>query len=89
VGYTIRATHLRHPDVGEIYLTRTKLDLPNTGGAHIITWHAPPNSTSAWVGSGGCVGSWKSGSTGWPARGLRQLVDPGWVVQEKQSDAVT
>jgi hypothetical protein len=38
---------MRHPDVNDLYLTRTKLDLPNTGGAHIITWHAPPNSTSA------------------------------------------
>jgi transcriptional regulator with XRE-family HTH domain len=38
--------HLRHPDVGDLYLTRTQLDLPNTGGAHIITWHAPPNSAS-------------------------------------------
>ena len=27
--------------------TRTELDLLNTGGAHVITWHAPPNSTSA------------------------------------------
>ena len=47
VGYTEGVTHLRHPEVGDLYLTRTKLDLLNTGGAHIITWHAPPNSTSA------------------------------------------
>ena len=47
VGYTKWITHLRHPEVGDLYLTRTKLDLLNTGGAHIITWHAPPNSTSA------------------------------------------
>ena len=47
VGYTKGVTHMRHPRVGDLYLTRTKLDLPNTGGAHIITWHAPPNSTSA------------------------------------------
>jgi hypothetical protein len=47
VGYTKGVTHLRHPDVGDLYLTRTKLDLANTGGAHIITWHAPPHSTSA------------------------------------------
>jgi hypothetical protein len=47
VGYSKGVTHMRHPDVGDLYLTRTKLDLPNTGGAHIITWHAPPSSTSA------------------------------------------
>ena len=47
VGYTKGVTHMRHPEVGDVYLTRTKLDLPNTGGAHIITWHAPPNSPSA------------------------------------------
>jgi transcriptional regulator with XRE-family HTH domain len=47
VGYTKGVTHLRHPAAGDLYLTRTKLDLPNTGGAHIITWHAPPNSASA------------------------------------------
>ena len=47
VGYTKGVTHIHHPDVGDLYLTRTKLDLPHTGGAHIITWHAPPNSASA------------------------------------------
>src|SRR4029079_2149661 len=38
---------LRPPVEPALYLTRTKLDLPHTSGAHIITWHAPPNSTSA------------------------------------------
>ena len=47
MGYTKGITHMRHPAFGDLYLTRTKLDLPNTGGAHIITWHAPPNSASA------------------------------------------
>jgi transcriptional regulator with XRE-family HTH domain len=47
VGYSKGVTHMRHPEVGDLYLTRTKLDLPNTGGAHIITWHAPPDSPSA------------------------------------------
>jgi transcriptional regulator with XRE-family HTH domain len=47
VGYTKGITHMRHSDLGDLYLTRTKLDLANTGGAHIITWHAPPNSPSA------------------------------------------
>jgi len=47
VGYTEGVTHLRHPEAGDLYLTRAKLELPNTVGAHIITRRAPPNSTSA------------------------------------------
>jgi transcriptional regulator with XRE-family HTH domain len=46
VGYTKGISHMRHPDVGDLYLTRTKLDLPHTGGQHILTYHAPPNSAS-------------------------------------------
>ena len=46
VGYTKGISHMRHQEVGDLYLTRTQLDLPNTGGAHIITWHAPANSAS-------------------------------------------
>jgi transcriptional regulator with XRE-family HTH domain len=46
VGYTKGINHMRHPDIGDLYLTRTKLDLPHTGGQHILTYHAPPNSAS-------------------------------------------
>jgi len=46
VGYIPGINHMRHPDVGDLYLTRTKLDLPHSGGQHVLTFHAQPNSTS-------------------------------------------
>jgi transcriptional regulator with XRE-family HTH domain len=46
VGYPKGINHMRHPDVGDLYLTRTKLDLPHTGGQHILTFQAAPNSAS-------------------------------------------
>ncbi len=46
VGYAKGITHMRHADVGDLYLSRTKLDVPHTGGQHILTYHAPPNSAS-------------------------------------------
>jgi transcriptional regulator with XRE-family HTH domain len=47
VGYTKGVSQMRHPDVGDFYLTRTKLDLPHTGGQHILAYHAAPDSASA------------------------------------------
>ncbi|HEY1970707.1 MAG TPA: helix-turn-helix transcriptional regulator [Pseudonocardia sp.] len=47
VGYTEGVNHMRHPDVGEVHLTRTKLDLPHSGGQHLLTFHAQPDSPSA------------------------------------------
>ena len=46
VGYTKGITRMRHPDVGDLCLSRTKLDLPHSGGQHILTYHAPPDSAS-------------------------------------------
>ncbi|MGO9930164.1 MAG: hypothetical protein ACLPLP_29720 [Mycobacterium sp.] len=46
VGYTKGINHMRHPDIGDLYLTRTKLDLPHSGGQHILAFHAPPDSAS-------------------------------------------
>jgi transcriptional regulator with XRE-family HTH domain len=46
VGYAKGINHMRHPDIGDLHLTRTKLDLPHSGGQHILTFHAPPGSTS-------------------------------------------
>jgi hypothetical protein len=46
VGYTKGINHMRHPDVGDLYLTRNKLDLSHSGGQHILTFHAPANSAS-------------------------------------------
>jgi hypothetical protein len=39
--------HFRHPEVGDLYLTRTQLHLAQAPGQYIITWHAPANSASA------------------------------------------
>jgi transcriptional regulator with XRE-family HTH domain len=47
VGYTNGVNHMRHPDVGDVYLTRTKLDLPQSEGKHLLVFHAPPGSPSA------------------------------------------
>jgi transcriptional regulator with XRE-family HTH domain len=46
VGYIKGINHMRHPDVGDLYLTRTKLDIPQSAGQHILTFHAPPESAS-------------------------------------------
>ena len=47
VGYAKGTNHMRHPEVGELYLTRTKLDLPHSDGQHILIFHAAPDSASA------------------------------------------
>jgi hypothetical protein len=47
VGYVNGVNHMRHPDVGDVYLTRTKLDLPDSGGKHLLVFHAQPGSPSA------------------------------------------
>jgi transcriptional regulator with XRE-family HTH domain len=46
VGYAKGISHMRHPEVGDLYLTRTQLDLTQSPGQHIITLHAPANSAS-------------------------------------------
>jgi len=47
VGYRIGVTHVRHPDVGELFLLRNRLNLPHSGGQHVITFRADPGSDSA------------------------------------------
>src|ERR1700751_3727749 len=47
VGYPKGISHMRHPDVGDLYLTRTQLYLTQSPGQYIITLHAQANSTSA------------------------------------------
>lgn len=47
VGYTEGINHMRHPEVGDVYLTRTKLDVPHSGGQHLLAFHAEPGSPSA------------------------------------------
>jgi transcriptional regulator with XRE-family HTH domain len=47
VGYPKGISHMRHPEVGDLYLTRTQLYLTQSPGQYIITLHAQANSTSA------------------------------------------
>ncbi|MGA9357932.1 MAG: helix-turn-helix transcriptional regulator [Mycobacterium sp.] len=46
VGYPVGISHVRHPEVGDLYLTRTQLDLAQSPGQYIITLHAPADSAS-------------------------------------------
>jgi hypothetical protein len=47
VGSPEAIGHIRHPEVGDLYLTHTQLHLARTPGQDIFTWHAPANSASA------------------------------------------
>jgi transcriptional regulator with XRE-family HTH domain len=47
VGYTSGVNHMWHPEVGDVYLTRTKFDVSYSGGQHMIAFHAEPGSPSA------------------------------------------
>jgi len=47
VGPPEGVSHLLHPEVGDLYLTRTQLHLAQAPGQDIVTWHAPANSASA------------------------------------------
>ncbi len=40
-------SHLRHPQVGELFLRREKLDIPATGGLQMVIYHAEPGTESA------------------------------------------
>ena len=46
VGYPKGIIHIRHPEVGDLYLTRTQLDLAQSPGQYLLTLHAPANSAS-------------------------------------------
>lgn len=47
VGYFEGVNHMRHPVVGDVYLTRIKFDVPHSGGQHLLAFHAEPGSPSA------------------------------------------
>jgi transcriptional regulator with XRE-family HTH domain len=47
VGYRPGVTHVRHSVVGELFLHRNRLNLPHSGGQHVITFRADPGSASA------------------------------------------
>jgi transcriptional regulator with XRE-family HTH domain len=47
VGYHTGIGHLRHPQVGDLYLHHYKLDIAHSGGLHILIYAAEPGSRSA------------------------------------------
>lgn len=47
VGYRPGVIHMRHPQVGELYLRPYRLDIPHSGGQHVLIYHAEPGSDSA------------------------------------------
>ncbi len=47
VGYRPGVIHMRHPDVGDLYLHRNRFNIPHSGGQHMLTYRAEPGSDSA------------------------------------------
>jgi hypothetical protein len=47
VGYRSTVIHLRHPDVGDLYLRSNRFNIPHSGGQHLLTYRAEPGSESA------------------------------------------
>lgn len=47
VGYSTGIVHMRHPEMGDLHLHRTRLDVPHSGGQLLLMYHAEPGSESA------------------------------------------
>jgi transcriptional regulator with XRE-family HTH domain len=47
VGYRSSVIHMRHPTVGDVYLTSNRFNIPHSGGQHLLTYRAEPGSASA------------------------------------------
>jgi transcriptional regulator with XRE-family HTH domain len=47
VGYYLGVHHMRHPEVGELFLSRHRLNAPYPGGDHVVMYRAQPGSDSA------------------------------------------
>lgn len=47
VGYRVGVVHVRHPTVGDLYLHRFRLNIPHSGGQHMLLYRAEPGSDSA------------------------------------------
>ena len=47
VGYRTGVIHMRHPDVGDLYLHRNRFNIPHSGGQHMLTYRAEPGTESA------------------------------------------
>lgn len=47
VGHSTGIVHSRHPEVGDLFLHRTRLVVPHSGGQLLLMYHAEPGSESA------------------------------------------
>jgi transcriptional regulator with XRE-family HTH domain len=50
VGYRLGTMHLRHPQVGDLYISRNQLNVPHVAhaaGQHVLIYRAEPGSDSA------------------------------------------
>jgi transcriptional regulator with XRE-family HTH domain len=47
VGYRPGVMHMRHPQVGELWLRPHRLNIPHSGGQHVLIYRAEPGSDSA------------------------------------------
>jgi transcriptional regulator with XRE-family HTH domain len=47
VGYRRHILHMRHPQVGDLHLHPSRLNVPHSGGQHVLIYHAEPGSESA------------------------------------------
>ena len=46
VGHSTGIVHSRHPEVGDLFLHRTRLVVPHSGGQLLLLYHAEPGSES-------------------------------------------
>jgi len=47
VGHRVGVLHMRHAQVGDLYLRRNRFDIPHSGGQHLMTYRAERGSASA------------------------------------------
>jgi len=47
VGYRPGVIHMRHSQVGELYLRPYRLNIPHSDGQHVLIYHAEPGSDTA------------------------------------------
>ena len=47
VGYRTGIVHIRHPKVGDLHLYRNRLNVPHSGGQHLLIYHPEPGSQTA------------------------------------------
>jgi transcriptional regulator with XRE-family HTH domain len=47
VGYRPDVVHMRHPDVGDLYLHPNRFNIPHSAGQHMLTYRAEAGSDSA------------------------------------------